>query len=79
MRDRLQQLQRRDFDAKFLFEFAPKASFKTLSGFALTAREFPEATQVILRSTLGDQESALIKYQSSCNFHDGQLRCRLLV
>ena len=58
-----------DFDGEFFAEFADEAVLEGLVGLNLTAGEFPEEAEVIVRAALGDKEFAGAEDQAGGNIN----------
>lgn len=56
VRHPVEQIPDADLDAKFLAQFARETLLKGLARFALAARKFPQAAQVIAGMPLGDEQ-----------------------
>ncbi len=67
MDERFDLLEHLHFNAQFLLEFALERLLEGFAGFEFAARKFPQPAQVRLRVALGNEEFALVEYQSGGN------------
>jgi hypothetical protein len=59
-----------DFHAEFLADFAHQALLEGFVRFALAAGKFPQAAEMRLGVTLGDEQFAIAKYQGGGDIRD---------
>ena len=71
MSDRLNERADGDLDPQFLVQFADEALLKALVWLTLAAREFPQATQMGIGETLGNQELAIAEDEACGHVDDG--------
>ncbi len=69
MGDLRQTLARLDLYSQFLSDFADQTVLERLTRLPFSTRKFPIPGQMRTRRTLGDQQSAPMKYQGGCNLN----------
>jgi hypothetical protein len=57
-----------NFHAEFFTEFANETMLGSLAGFALAAGKFPQATEVCVGVTLGDEEFTAVEEERGADF-----------
>jgi hypothetical protein len=58
-----------NFDAEFFAQFADEALLGGFAGFAFAAGKFPQAAEVRVGVTLGDQKFAVVEEQGGADFN----------